>query len=252
MRAVSKGLGVLTLALMSGSLVHGATLTGTVRAPDNSAFRGAFVQAQNSETKITVSVLSDRQGRYRIENLPAGQYRLSVRAPGYRAEPRAGLDLTHEQNITREIALTKDAVHWNDLSQYQGQVLFPSAQGNQILKGKEILIARCFACHAFQTRIASFTRDENGWRDRVNYMRGAMHFFLDSGAPFTDADADMVTSYINLLFGENSVLPPSPEAMPAYKNLVRSFSDDAMKIVYVEYELPARNRMPWSAVEECC
>ena len=26
--------------------------------------------------------------------------------------------------------------------------------------------------------------------------------------------------------------------MPKYKELVRSFNDDAMKIVYVEYELP--------------
>jgi virginiamycin B lyase len=35
--------------------------------------------------------------------------------------------------------------------------------------------------------------------------------------------------------------------MPKYKELVRSFNDDAMKIVYVEYELPGPSRMPWSA-----
>jgi virginiamycin B lyase len=35
--------------------------------------------------------------------------------------------------------------------------------------------------------------------------------------------------------------------MPAYKDLVRTFGDDAMKIVYVEYDLPGPNRMPWSA-----
>jgi hypothetical protein len=32
---------------------------GTVTGPDGAAFRGAFVQARNATTKITVSVLSD-------------------------------------------------------------------------------------------------------------------------------------------------------------------------------------------------
>jgi virginiamycin B lyase len=243
-------LGVLTLALLSSSLAYGANVTGTVKAPDGTPFRGAFVQAQNSTTKIMVSVLSDRLGHYRIENLPAGQYQLQVRAVGYRSDPHAPVTLTAAQNASYEFALQTGMVQWNDLSQYQGAKLFPDAQGNKVLRGKEILIARCFACHAFQTRMASVKRDEDGWRDRVNYMRGAMHFFLDSAQPFTDRDADDVTSYINLLFGDNSVLPQSPAAMPGYKNLVRSFGDDAMKIVYVEYDVPARSRMPWSAAPD--
>ena len=87
MRTASNFACVLTLALLPGSLALGATVTGTVKAPDGAPFRGAFVQAQNSNTKIMVSVLSDRQGRYRIENLPAGQYQLQVRAVGYRTDP---------------------------------------------------------------------------------------------------------------------------------------------------------------------
>ncbi len=250
MRTASKCLSVLTLALIPGSFAHGATVTGTVKAPDGAPFRGAFVQAQNTITKITVSVLSDKNGRYRIENLPAGAYQLHVKAVGYRAETRAPVTLTAVENATSEFPLQKDMVRWSDLSSYQGVRLFPSAQGNQVLRGKEILGNRCFACHGFETRMASVKRDKDAWIDRVNYMRGTMHFFLDSAQPFSDQDADDVASYINLLFGENSVLPPSPAEMPAYKSLVRSFGDDAMKIVYVEYELPGPNRMPWSAVPD--
>jgi virginiamycin B lyase len=219
-----------------------------VKGPDGQPFRGAFVNAQNTATHITVSVLSDRNGAYRIENLPAGQYRLSTRAIGFKAPARAAA-LTATQNLDSDVALANDIVHWNEISQYQGQVLFPAALGNRVLKGKDVLVGRCFACHGFQTRMASVKRDEDGWRDRVNYMRGAMHFFLDSAAPFTDQNADDVTSYINLLFGEKSVLPESPADMPAYKSTVRSFPDAAMKIVYVEYDIPAKSRMPWSAVE---
>src|SRR3954469_20798050 len=159
MRTASKCVGVLTLVLLPGSLALGATVTGMVKAPDGAPFRGAFVQAQNSATKIMVSVLSDKAGRYRIENLPAGQYQLQIRAVGYRSDPRGGLNLTPDQNASYEFALQKDMVRWSDLSQYQGVKLFPDAQGNTVLRGKEILAGRCFACHGFETRMASVKRD---------------------------------------------------------------------------------------------
>jgi virginiamycin B lyase len=241
-------IGALALTPVLVSAAHGATVTGAVKGPDGAPFRGAFVQAQHAGTKITTSVLSDRQGRYRFENLSAGTYHLRVRAVGYTADPRNGIALTAEQSVTHDVALKTGAVKWSDLSQYQGTELFPDVLGNQVLKGKDVLVGRCFACHGFQSRMASVKRDENGWRDRVNYMRGAMHFFLDSAQPFTDQNAEDVATYISLLFGENSILPPSPADIPGYKNLVRSFGDEAMRIVYVQYEMPNRNRFAWSAV----
>src|SRR6266850_6242374 len=114
MRTASKCLGVLTLALIPGSFAYGATVTGTVKAPDGTPFRGAFVQAQNTSTKITVSVLSDKNGRYRLENLPAGPYQLQVKAAGYRSDPRPGVSLTATQNAAYEFALQKDMVRWSD------------------------------------------------------------------------------------------------------------------------------------------
>ena len=47
-----------------GSACYGATITGTVKGADGAPFQGAFVEAQNTKTKITVIVLSDSQGRY--------------------------------------------------------------------------------------------------------------------------------------------------------------------------------------------
>ena len=61
------------------ALVDGADVTGTVKGPDGAPFAGAFVQARNSKTKITVSVLSRRGGQYRIPNLPAGEYEVRIR-----------------------------------------------------------------------------------------------------------------------------------------------------------------------------
>jgi virginiamycin B lyase len=248
MRSLS--LTVIALACSSVALAQAATVSGTVAGPDGAPFRGAFVQAENTQTSMLVSVLSDNQGRYRLPELSAGEYRVQVRAPGFAADPKSGLKLDANAAIAYSFRLRKDMVRWNDISQYQGTRLFPSAQGNSLLRGKDVLVGRCFACHAFQTRMASYTRDTDGWRDRVNFMRGAMHFFLDGAQPFPDADADAVTSYIDLLFGQHSVLPPSPAQMPGYNSVVRAFPDEAMNIVYVEYQIPKPNRMPWSAVED--
>jgi len=226
----------------AGAFAQGASVTGSVKGPDGSPFRGAFVQARNTATRVLVSVLTDNGGRYRIENLPAGKYQVQVRAPGYRTDPRTDVSLAADQSASYEFALQKGMVRWSDLSQYQGEVLFPDT------KGKDLLVGKCFACHAFQSRMASVQRDEDGWRDRVNYMVDSMHFFLGGvGTPFNDQNAADVASYINSLFGEESVLPKSPTEMPKYKDTVRTFDDDAMKIVYVEYELPGPSRMPWSA-----
>src|SRR5712675_1850079 len=84
-----------------------ASISGTVAGPDAAPFRGAFVQARNAETRITVSVLSDNAGRYRIADLPAGEYRLQIRAPGFKAAPIGGMSLTADQSATQDFALQK-------------------------------------------------------------------------------------------------------------------------------------------------
>jgi len=40
-------------------LAHAATVTGTITGPDGHAFRGAFVQAENAQSKLLISALSD-------------------------------------------------------------------------------------------------------------------------------------------------------------------------------------------------
>src|SRR5579859_4342393 len=161
MKSAARIAGLLTSFLFLANSTYAATVTGTVKSPDGAPFRGAFVQAQNSGTRVLVSVLTDKEGRYRLEDLPAGKYQVLVKAPGYRVEPRTGVNLAAEQTVSFDFALQPGMVRWSDLSQYQGEVLFPEA------KGKDLLVGRCFACHGFQSRMASVRRDQEGWRDRV-------------------------------------------------------------------------------------
>jgi len=208
----------MSAIVLLGSACHSATITGTVKGVDGAPSQGAFVEAQNAKTKITVIVLSDSQGHYRVENLPSGEYRVQIRAVGYRAEPQTGVNLAADQTTSLDFALQKGVVRWNDTSQYQAKQLWPAA------RAKDLIFTNCSICHGFQTRMASVTRDEDGWRDRVEFMRTAMHFNL----PYlTDQDAADLASYLARLFGPDSVLTKSPEDMPGYKETVRPFSSDA-------------------------
>ncbi len=135
-------------------------------------------------------------------------------------------------------------MRWNEISQYQAAQLWPAG------KGKDLLFSHCNICHQFQSRMASVRRDLDGWKDRVAFMRDAMHFSIFLGPNFSDQDAEEVATYFNSLFGPDSVLPKSPADMPAYSKTVRPFSSDAMNIVYVEYDMPAPSRMPFSAAPD--
>src|SRR5579872_4129172 len=98
MRIAFKISGLLCTLAASASMSSAATISGTVKGPDGAAFQGAFVGAQNSKTKITVSVLSDGQGHYQITNLAPGDYELRIRAVGYKADPVTSLALTGAKN----------------------------------------------------------------------------------------------------------------------------------------------------------
>ena len=250
MQRISKILALMSAMIFLAAFAHGATITGTVKGPDGAPFKGAFVQAQNTKTKITVNVLSHKDGNYRVEDLPAGEYVLRIRAVGYQADPRTGVTLTASQSASMDWALKPGTVRWRDLSLYQGEKLIPNIRGKEMVFGptSNFRDAPCQICHGFQTRMASVSRDLEGAKDRVDYMRTRMHFLL--GSMVNDEQADKVASFIADAFGPDSALPKSPADLPEYKNLVRTFDDDAMNIVYVEYDLPGPNRMPWSAAPD--
>jgi hypothetical protein len=78
-------------------------------------------------------------------------------------------------------------------------------------------------------------------------MREAMRSSLADRRGFSDQQAEDIAYYMNKMFGYDSVLPKSPAELPAYKSTVTEFSDEALKIVYVDYDMPGPDRSPWTA-----
>jgi virginiamycin B lyase len=233
----------LGFVFLFASFSYGAsvgTISGTVKGPDGSPFKGAFVRAQNEKSKVTVSVLSDKQGEYRIQNLTAGKYQVRATAVGYKSDPRSGVAVDGAQAVSLDFAMQKGVVRWSDLSIHQGEVLLPDDPG------KTVLFTRCMSCHGLQTNIAGTRRDEDGWRNAVALMRDRVGGVGDPR--ITDQVAANIVPYLNRVFGVDSEFSRSPAELPGYEKAKHGeFSDEAMKMIYVDYDLPGPGRIPWDS-----
>ncbi|MGH9680514.1 MAG: virginiamycin B lyase family protein, partial [Candidatus Acidiferrales bacterium] len=240
MRTLLRGFGLILLSAAFAGALSAGEISGTVKGPDGSAFKGAFVHAQNSKTKITVDVLSDRNGAYRVENLDPGDYVVTAAAEGYKSDPRRGVKVDADLPVSLDFALQKGMVRWADLSIHEGQVLLHDGPG------KQLLFYRCMSCHGLQTKIAAARRDEDGWSECVALMRNRVGGVGD--LRITDADGAAIAKYLGTVFSVDSNLAHSPADLPEYSKVKHAeFSDEAMKIVYVLYDLPQIGRIPWVA-----
>jgi virginiamycin B lyase len=238
MRSFVRLLALMSAIVFLGSITHGATISGTVKGADGAPYEGAFIQAQNQQSKISTIVLSNGQGKFRVPDLAAGTYKVSIKAMGFSAPVQDNVTLTADQNASSDFSLAKAGVRYSELSFYQGMHLFPPD------KGKDLIVEKCSICHMWQTKMAGVSRDQDGYLDRVNYMRSQLNVGIKP------EDADTIAAYLAKLFGPDSVLPKSAADLPGYQDVVRKFSDDAMNIVYVEYEMPGPGRMPFSAAPD--
>src|ERR1700692_4343100 len=103
----------LGLVMFCAALAYGASdavISGVVKDPAGAPFRGAFVHAQNAQSKITMSVMSDNQGRYRIPNLAPGEYQIRVTATGYKSDPRPGVKLSAGDSSSLDFSLQQGTV----------------------------------------------------------------------------------------------------------------------------------------------
>ena len=238
MKLSKSSMGLVVLLASLAYTAWGATISGTVKDPSGTPFKGAFVRARNLKTDVIVSALSDKQGQYRIQSLPDGEYEVFIRAVGYKVEPRKNVSLAGNQTSAMDFSLERGMVRWSDLSNYEGAKLLPEG------KGKEVLVGRCFACHGFQSRVAPRRQEEAYWRRDVGIMLDRFGYFLRW--PADDPKAQEVVGYLSNVFGPDSELPRSPAELAQYREIKypASFSDDAMKITYVDFKLKGTSRFP--------
>jgi virginiamycin B lyase len=207
----------------------GGSISGIVKGQDGTPFRAAFVRAQNVKTKMRRMVLTDNEGQYRTDSLPAGTYEVSATATGFRSDPARLADVTVQDGKTVSLNFTmkKGSVQWSQLTKYQAGILLPEG------KGRDVVLQECFNCHAM-SKIGVLGRDRDGWYEAIEHMRQV------GVATIKPEVADQVTAYLADVFGPDAETPQSPAQLPQYQKVKQEhdyFADDSLNIEYVDYQL---------------
>jgi outer membrane receptor protein involved in Fe transport len=101
---------LLLLPLAARAQTIGGTVSGHVKTEAGSPLSGAKVDARNLATGITRSAAAEASGFYRLPELSAGLYDLTVSAQGFATEVRSGIRIFIGQQSTLDFTLKVAAV----------------------------------------------------------------------------------------------------------------------------------------------
>ena len=220
------------------------SIQGVVKSESGAPVKGVFVQAQNRTTKITTSVLTDRQGKYWFDELPNGDYSVLVAGVGFSSSTPKNINLAADKSPSLDFELKSRQISWTELAWTNYKELLPDRPG------KAAALDTCGACHGFRWH-SIHPKDLSGWRNTLNWMRTEWSYFLGpEGVPegaeprLSDDRLELIASYLASVFG--------PEAdLPSYPNVKRpEYGDEALNIVYVDYPLPTPKAFPWTAAPD--
>jgi len=98
--------GLAVLVCVSNSAFGQAAIRGTVRDPSGSALAAVSVEASSAVLiEKTRTAITDRAGRYRIEDLRPGRYQVRFTRQGWKTYQHEGVELTGSFTTTVDVEL---------------------------------------------------------------------------------------------------------------------------------------------------
>ena len=137
---------VLAVIVPTAAQSPAAALTGLVSSQDEGAMGGVLVSAKRAGSTMTVTIVSDADGRYSFprSRLEPGAYSLRIRAIGYELEGTSTVDVTPHKTAQLDLKLRKT----QDLaSQLSNGEWFMSWPGSDEVKNG---LLNCTGCHGLE------------------------------------------------------------------------------------------------------
>jgi virginiamycin B lyase len=227
-------------------------LTGRITSAEEGAMEGVLVSAKKAGSTITITVVSDDQGRYRFPStkLQPGQYAIRVRAVGYDLEGPHELRLTAGQTATADLKLTKTRDLAAQLSNAEWLESFPGTDQ------EKASIRACTHCHTLE-RVARSHYDV----EKLTVVIERMSTYPQLSFPFMVQKLvaarigggeepleqrregwrrqAQYLSTVNLSSVSQWKYPFKTHARPTGK---------ATQVIYTEYDLPQRTRQPHDVI----
>lgn len=228
--AVLAGLVSICFALAAKSQ-NGASITGVIKDNAGKPAAGAMVQARNDGRQFAVTVISQDGGRYRIANLPPGNYTVRARGGGWESGPAPIVELNGSGTARRDLAFVVPLDFRNVASATEGAALLPEDG-----PAKELILAECTGCHFNGFDHILFARKARaGWNETLETMRNRPYGRGDS-AIFSDEQKPILLDYLAKHFGaEKSPFDPQANAPKIW------IKGEARKGVITEFDMPPIN-----------
>ena len=227
-------------------------LTGRVSSAEEGPMEGVLVGAKKAGSTMTITVVSDAQGRYRFpaSKLPPGQYGLHIKAVGYDLEGPATIEVKGAGPTTADLQLRKAA---DPAAQLSNAEWFASLPGTEQQKAS---IKNCTHCHTLE-RVMRSRGDVDAMTKVVERMStypqlsfplmpqklvaariGGGEDPLEQRLEGWRRQAQYLSS-INLSTTDHWKFPFKMHSRP---------SGRATQVIYTEYDLPQRTRQPHDVI----
>lgn len=215
-------------------------ISGHVSSAEEGAMEGVLVSAKRDGATITVTVVSDKDGRYTFPagKLEPGHYTLSIRAVGYDLEKPTAADVAAQKSATLDLKLRKT----EDLAaQLSNAEWFASFPGSDAQKGQ---LLNCVGCHTVERIARSQHTADEFLHVTLPRMQGYVNQSIPANPQLRKAERLMeergdqrVQVYRAAAEYLSSInLSGTPQWNYTLKTLPRP-SGRATRVVYTEYDL---------------
>ncbi len=237
------------LFLLLGTSVaraDGAALSGTVSSSVEGKMAGVLVSATKSDNTITVTVVSDAQGRYRFPDakLVPGRYTLDIRAIGYVLGDAPDVTIAKGKTAQADLRLAKAPDLAAQLSNTEWLESMPGSD-----EDKRALL-ECQSCHTVE-RIVRSTHNADEFvqvlNRMANYANNSTPLHPQKRIAQRTPKADLVRAAANYLATIN--LSAGPHWSYALKTLPRP-KGAATRVIITEYHLPRASMAPHDVLRD--
>jgi hypothetical protein len=236
----------------AGRAQSSAAIGGRVTSVEEGPMEGVLVSAKRAASTITVTVVSDAQGRYRFPSaqLQPGAYTLRIRAVGYDMEGPRDVEVKTGATATVDLKLTSARDLASQLSNSEWLASFPGTEP------EKSSIRACAHCHTLE-RIARSRYDV----DKLTTVIERMSTYPQLSFPMK------VQKLVAARIGGGEDPPEQRQSgwrrQAQYLSTVNLSMGDhwsyalkthprpkgrATKVIYTEYDLPQRTRQPHDVI----
>jgi virginiamycin B lyase len=144
-----------------------AALTGQVASAEEGPMEGVIVSAKKDGSTVTVSVISDAQGRYSLPapRLEPGRYSLQIRAVGYELESPKAAEVKASEPTTADLKLRKTRNLSKQLTNAEWMMSVPGSDDDKLQ------LINCVSCHTLE-RVVKSSHDADEFVQVIARMNG--------------------------------------------------------------------------------